>query len=96
MTHSLTLLHWRPCKVSTANHSSLSLSELGAIFNTPAIKFSVSEACESFTLSIQCCAGVFGTVEGLNGYKLNLGVFPTGSDLTYTFPDLEAWLEMKS
>lgn len=66
-----------------------------AFFNKPAIKFSVSEACDSFTLSIQSCVEVFGTLEGLNGYKLNSGDFPTGSDLTYTFPDLEDWPECK-
>ncbi|XP_028306550.1 uncharacterized protein LOC114465615 [Gouania willdenowi] len=97
-------------------------SELGAILNSPAIKFSDSEAFDSFALSIQCLVGMLGTLEGPNGFELrcgshvdrllskmppsfrdsfieyclNRGILRTGFDMTYTLPDLAAWLQMKS
>ncbi|XP_057704715.1 uncharacterized protein LOC130923208 [Corythoichthys intestinalis] len=97
-------------------------SELGAILNSPAIKFGDAEAFDSFALSIQSLVGMLGTLEGPNGFELrcgshvdrllskmppsfrdsfieyclNRGVLRTGSDLTYTLPDLATWLQMKS
>ncbi|XP_034555777.1 uncharacterized protein LOC117824414 [Notolabrus celidotus] len=95
---------------------------MGAILNSPAIKFGDSEVFDSFALSIQSLVGTLGTLEGPNGYKLRCGshvdrllskmppsyrdgfieyclsrgILQTGSDLTYTLPDLAAWIQMKS
>lgn len=44
--------------------------ELGAILNTPALKFGDSEAFDAFTLSIQSLEGMLRTLEGQNGYEL--------------------------
>ncbi len=97
-------------------------SELGAILNTPALKFGDSEAFDAFALSIQSLVGMLRTLEGQNGYELrcgshvdrllskmppsyrdgfveyclNQGILRTGTDQTYTLPDLSSWLQMKS
>ncbi len=97
-------------------------SELGAILNTPALKFGDSEAFDAFALSIQSLVGMLRTLEGQNGYELrcgshvdrllskmppsyrdgfveyclNQGILQTGTDQTYTLPDLSSWLQMKS
>lgn len=97
-------------------------SELGAISNTPALKFGDSEAFDAFALSIQSLVGMLKTLEGQNGYELrcgshvdrllskmppsyrdgfaeyclNQGILQTGTDQTYTLPDLSSWLQMKS
>lgn len=97
-------------------------SELGAILNTPALKFGDPEAFDAFALSIQSLVGMLKTLEGQNGYELrcgshvdrllskmspsyrdgfveyclNQGILRTGTDQTYTLPDLSSWLQMKS
>lgn len=97
-------------------------SELGAILNSPALKFGDSEAFEAFALSIQSLVGMLKTLEGHNGYELrcgshvdrllskmppsyrdgfveyclNQGILQTGTDRSYTLPDLSSWLQMKS
>ncbi|KAK0142848.1 hypothetical protein N1851_019212 [Merluccius polli] len=48
-------------------------SELGAILNTPALKFGDSEAFDAFALSIQSLVGMLKTLEGQNGYELRCG-----------------------
>lgn len=48
-------------------------SELGAILNTPALKFGDSDAFNAFTLSIQSVVGMLRTLERQNGYELRCG-----------------------
>lgn len=102
-------------------------NEIGAILNTPALRFGDSEAFDAFALSIHCLihptlVGMLRTLEGKNGYELrcgspverlpskmppsyhdgfveyclNQGILRTGTDQTYTLPDLSSWLQIKS
>ncbi|XP_061128044.1 uncharacterized protein LOC133149871 isoform X1 [Syngnathus typhle] len=48
-------------------------SELGAILNSPAIKFGDADAFDSFALSVQSLVGMLRTLEGPVGYELRCG-----------------------
>lgn len=89
-------------------------SELGAILNSPALKYGDANAFDTFALSVQSLVGMLRTLEGENGYELRCDshvdrllskmppayhngfaeyclshhILQTGTDITYTLPDL--------
>ncbi|XP_073719287.1 uncharacterized protein [Misgurnus anguillicaudatus] len=97
-------------------------SELGAILNSPALKYGDANAFDTFALSVQSLVGMLRTLEGETGYELRCGshvdrllskmppayrdgfveyclshhILQTGTDITYTLPDLATWLQVKS
>ncbi|KAK7918811.1 hypothetical protein WMY93_010095 [Mugilogobius chulae] len=71
-------------------------SELGAILNSPAIKSGDAEAFDTFALSVQSLVGMLPHRDGFVEYCLCRGILQPGTDLTYTLPDLAAWLQMKA